>query len=414
MEVTGSRPGQQIAVRRAAVRFVVLLGVVSLLADTTYEGARSITGPFLATLGASGTVVGIVAGVGELAGYVVRLVSGRVSERTGRLWDVALSGYAVNLVAVPLLALAGHWPAAATLMMAERVGKGVRVPPRDTMLSHATHEMGRGWGFGLHEAMDQTGAVLGPLLVALVIATRGSYRTGFALLVVPALLALVVLATGRVRYPNPQIFEAVHHAGRAGAAYPKVFWVYLGAAGLFAAGFADFALVAFHFQRSGVFGPGAIALVYALAMGVDAAAALVLGRLFDRVGLLALAGAGLLAAFFAPLVFYGGTALAVAGMALWGIGMGAQESIMRAAVASMVGPDRRAGAYGVFNTGFGLAWFAGSILIGVLYDHSLAGLVAFSMVTQLAALPVLVAIARRLPGASARGRPGGSSSGHGA
>ena len=145
--------------RTTAIRFVVLLGVVSLFADMTYEGARSVTGPFLAVLGASGTAVGLIAGLGELIGYSLRLASGYLADRTGRYWAITLVGYGLNLIAVPLLALAGRWEIAAALMICERVGKAIRTPARDAMLSHATHQVGHGWGFGLHEAMDQAGAV---------------------------------------------------------------------------------------------------------------------------------------------------------------------------------------------------------------------------------------------------------------
>src|SRR6266496_1831603 len=176
-----------------ALKFVVLLGVVSLFADMTYEGARSITGPHRAVLGASATVVGLVAGFGELIGYGLRLVSGYLSDRTGRYWAITLVGYAVNMLAVPLLALAGNWEIAALLIIAERTGKAIRTPARDAMLAHATTEMGRGWGFGLHEAMDQTGALIGPLLVALVLHGTGSYRNSFAMLLAPAVLSLGVL-----------------------------------------------------------------------------------------------------------------------------------------------------------------------------------------------------------------------------
>jgi MFS family permease len=388
--------------RRSAVRFVVVLGIVSLFADLTYEGARGITGQFLAVLGASGAAVGVVAGFGELAGYGIRLASGRLTDRTGRFWTVTFTGYLVNLVAVPLLALAGNWPAAAALMVAERVGKGVRVPPRDAMLSHASRQVGRGWAFGLHEALDQVGAVLGPLLVAAVVAAGHGYRPAFTVLAVPALLALATLAAARVRYPDPRAFEeppAVEDEG-VRRRLPRVLWLYLAAAGLFAAGFADFPLIAFHFQRTGVVSGGAVPLLYAVAMGVDAVAALVLGRLFDRVGIRALVLPAVAAAGFAPMVFLGAPALAVAGMVLWGVGMGAQESVMRAAVATMVPADRRATAYGTFNTGFGVCWFLGSALIGVLYDHSRVALVVFSVVVQLAALPLLLAVHRAMRGGS--------------
>ncbi|OGG55434.1 MAG: MFS transporter [Candidatus Handelsmanbacteria bacterium RIFCSPLOWO2_12_FULL_64_10] len=379
--------------KAAALKFVVLLGVVSLFADMTYEGARSITGPYLAVLGASATVVGIVAGFGELIGYGLRLVSGYLSDRTGRYWTITAFGYVLNLLAVPLLALAGRWEVAALLMILERTGKAIRNPPRDAMLSHATHEMGRGWGFGLHEAMDQTGALLGPLVVAAVLYRRGGYQTGFAVLLIPALLALSVLVVAWLLYPRPRDLEP-KSVRLASKGFPRVFWLYLAAVALIAAGYADFPLIAYHFKKVAVVSDNWTPVFYAVAMGVDALAALIFGRLFDRVGLSVLAVAALLSALFAPLVFLGGFSLALAGMALWGVGMGAQESIMRAAVAGMVSADRRGTAYGVFNSGYGVFWFLGSALMGILYDFSIPSLIVFSVVAQLASIPLLLLVRR--------------------
>jgi MFS family permease len=381
---------EQHVLQNTAMTFVVLLGVVSLFGDMTYEGARSITGPYLAALGASATVVGIVAGLGELIGYGLRLVSGYISDRTGRYWAMTLVGYAVNLLAVPALALTGQWPAAALLMIAERTGKAIRTPARDAILSHATQEMGRGWGFGLHEAMDQIGAVLGPLIVAAVLFVRqgdGGYRTGFALLLIPALLALATLVLARWRYPHPRDLET-STAALAGKGLDRRFWWYLVAVGLIALGYADFPLIAYHFEKANVVAGSSIPLFYATAMGVDALAALVFGRLFDRWGFPVLAGGAALAALFAPLVFLGSSGLALLGVGLWGIGMGAQESVMRAGVAEMVAADRRGTAYGFFNAGYGLFWFLGSALMGVLYDTSINALVLFAVVVQLLAIPL--------------------------
>jgi len=352
----------------------------------TYEGARSITGPFLAVLGASATVVGFVAGFGEMVGYGLRLVSGYISDRTQRYWAITLIGYGVNLLAVPLLALAGRWEIAAVLIVMERMGKAIRAPARDAMLSHATSEVGRGWGFGLHEALDQIGAILGPLIVAGVLAAKGGYRAGFALLLVPALLALGVLLVARLLYPNPSAFEAMPNRPES-KGLPRRFWLYLIAVALVAAGYADFPLVAYHFQKTAIVPEGWIAVSYAMAMATDAMAALVFGRLFDRAGLAVMVGAVLISASFAPLVFLGGLYAALLGVIVWGIGMGAQESIMRAAIAGMVAPDRRGSAYGVFNTGFGVSWFVGSALMGGLYDLSIPALIGFSVVAQLVAIP---------------------------
>ncbi|MGH6662624.1 MAG: MFS transporter [Rhodospirillales bacterium] len=387
--------------RRHAVRFIVLLGVVSLFADMTYEGARSITGPYLALLGASATVVGFVAGFGELVGYALRLLSGYVSDRTGRYWAITIFGYCLNLLAVPLLALTGSWETAAVLIIVERMGRAVRTPARDAMLSHAGSHTGLGWGFGLHEALDQVGAVLGPLIIAAVIAFEGGYKMGFAVLAVPAVLALVILFAARINYPRPRDFDLTPpEFTRRGL--PRAFWVYLGAVALIAAGYADFPLVAYHFGKTGVMPAAWIPVVYAVAMAADAIAALLLGRWFDRVGLYAMAVATIGSALAAPLAFLSGPGLAVVGMALWGIGMGAQESIMRAAIAGFAPADRRGTAYGIFNAVYGVAWFAGSVTLGALYDRSIMALVVASVLLQVAALPVLVWLGRAAPGAGTK------------
>jgi MFS family permease len=381
--------------KATAIKFVILLGVVSLFADATYEGARSVAGPYLALLGASGAVVGIVAGFGELIGYGLRLVSGYWSDRTHRYWAITLIGYAFNLLVVPLLALAGRWEIAAVLLVSERLGKGLRSPARDTMLSYAAHETGRGWGFGLHEAMDQIGAVAGPLIVALVIATRNSYPVAFAILAIPALLALSVLLVARWLYPRPQDLEPTTSELK-GRGFPRAYWIYLAAVALVAAGYVDFPLIAYHFEKAASVPNTWIPLLYAIAMAVDALAALLFGRWFDRIGIRVLAIVSLLSASFAPLVFLGGFTTAVLGMAIWGIGMGAQESVLRAAVAGMVSRDRRGSAYGIFNAGFGFFWFLGSTLMGILYDVSLPALITFSMAVQLAAVPLFFVVGRQL------------------
>lgn len=375
------------------VLFVVLLGVVSLCADMTYEGARSITGPFLATLGASGAVVGFVAGLGELVGYVLRLLFGYLGDRTRRYWLLTFVGYAVNLLAVPLLALAGHWFVASTLIVLERLGKAIRTPARDAMLSHATRQMGHGWGFGLHEAMDQVGAVTGPLMVFVILSVRNDYRLGFSALLIPALLALAVLAVARWQFPRPHELETERPLLQT-QGFTSTYWLYLGAAGLVAAGYADFSLMAYHLGKQQLVSPSHIALFYALAMGVDALAALALGRLFDRIGFATLVVATLISAGFAPLAFLGSLWGAVAGVILWGIGMSAQESVMRAAVAQLIPPERRGTGYGVFHTGYGIAWFAGSALMGWLYDHSVVALVAFSVMMHVMAIAVFLFLAR--------------------
>lgn len=379
--------------RNAAWRFILLIGVISLFSDLTYEGARSISGPFLGTLQAGAVVVGVVAGLGEFIGYALRLVSGYLTDRTGKYWPFTLVGYGLNLLAVPLLALAWRWEVAAMLLLTERLGKAIRTPARDAMLSHAVTEVGRGWGFGFHEAMDQVGAVAGPLLVAAVLYARGDYRTGFAALLLPAILALLVLGAAARLYPHPQHLEvAAPRLETTGLHRP--YWLLVAACALIGAGFADFPLIAYHFQKTGALPITWIPLFYALAMGVDALAALVLGRLFDRWGMVIIIAVPLLSAPFAPLVFLGGVSGALLGMVFWGIGMGALESVMKAALAAMAPLHRRATAFGIFHTGFGLFWFIGSAVMGLLYDISLTALIGFSVALQLLSIPLLIFISR--------------------
>lgn len=381
--------------RDAALKFVVLLGVVSLFADMTYEAARSITGPFLALLGASGAAVGVIAGGGELAGYALRLWSGRLADRTRRYWLITLLGYAINLLAVPLLALAGHWVAAAVLIVLERAGKALRTPARDVMLSFAARQTGRGWGFGLHEALDQAGATVGPLIVAAVLYFTSDYRMSFAVLLVPALLSLSVLLAARRLYPRPQELEPAGQPHLNAHGFPRSFWLYIAGTCLVAAAYADYPLIAYHFQRTGSVPQEWIAVLYAIAMGVDGLSALALGRWYDRHGALALIGATACSAAFPLFAFTGGFASALAGAVLWGIGMGAQESIMRAAIAEFTSVERRGTAFGLFNMAFGVVWFAGSAALGWLYDVSIPALIAVSMGLQAAAI-VLFAVTHRV------------------
>lgn len=374
-----------------ALGLVVLLGVVSLLADVTYEGARSVVGPYFQVLAASAAVVGFVAGFGELVGYALRLASGYFADRTRRYWALTIVGYAVNLLAVPALALAGRWEVAAVLVILERTGKALRTPARDAILSHATSQVGRGWGFGLHEAMDQIGAILGPLVLAGVLVFGSGYRQGLAILGIPAVMALLVLVVARWLYPHPEDLEPAAPPLKV-KGFPRRFWWYMAAVACLAAGFVDFPLIAFHFERLKVLPEAWIPASYAAVMAVDAGAALLFGWLFDRVGFRSLVLAVVISAFAAPLAFLGGIFGVVIGLVCWGVGMGAQESIMRAAVGGMVPPEKRGTAYGVFNAGYGLAWFLGSAILGILYTLSIPAMAAFSLIAQLLAIPLLLRV----------------------
>jgi MFS family permease len=384
----------------AAFKFVLMIGVLSFFADFTYEGSRSILGPYLALLQASGTAVAVVSGFGELLGYGLRLISGPLADRTGKFWPITIFGYVVQMASVPLLALAGNWQTAAVLIILERVGKAIRNPPRDVMLSHAAKEIGYGKAFGVHEALDQFGALFGPLAVAAILAFRGEYQFAFAALLVPGVICLSLLLVARWVYPRPEDLESGVPEVK-GAGFPRVYWIYLAGAVLVAAGFADFPLIAYHFQQTASVPKDLVPVTYAIAMGVSGCGSLIFGRIFDRFGILILVPLTILSALFAPLVFLGGFWPALLGAALWGLGMGVHESIIPAAVAPMVSPQLRASAYGLFTAGYGIFWFIGSALIGFLYDRSISAVVAFCVGAELAAIPCFILVR---PQTVARGR----------
>lgn len=373
---------------------VVAFGVVSLFGDIVYEGARGIIGPYLLTLGASAAVVGLVSGAGEFAGYALRTVTGWFADRTGGYWTMTFLGYGLTVAAVPLLGWVGRVDLALALVVAERLGKAIRSPARDALLADAAEPLGRGWGFGIHEALDQTGAVLGPLLLAAVLTLRsGDYRLAFTILVVPGVLAMFSLVAARRLIPSEH-HAAKKEAGtldrgdRSAAARLYLLFVFLTAVG-----FAPFPLIAFHLSAQGVLSEAQVPLLFAAAMAVDAAAALISGRLYDHRGLRVLAAAPVLS--IAALAAFTTAAWAVwPAMAAWGAVMGVQESTLRAAVGDLARSAHRATAYGVFNTAYGIALLVGGLALGLLYGWSIPLLATAVVVVQVAALLVL----RRLLG----------------
>jgi len=381
--------------KRLAFQFIILLGIVSLFGDVTYEGARSITGPYLATLGASASIVGLVAGIGEFVGYALRLASGYLADRTKAYWVFTFLGYGL-LIFVPLLAFAGYWQLAAIFIILERMGKAIRSPARDTILSYATKEVGRGWGFGIHEALDQVGAIIGPLIFSLVFLLNGGYREGFTILWIPALLTLAILALAKRKVPAPEKLELPsqtdkqNHKGKL----PRVFWLYTLFTFFSVAGFANFQLISYHLKVQSVIPLVQIPIFYAIAMGVDALVALIIGKTYDKIGLTSLLAAPLLALPIPFLAFSYSYSLVLIGIVLWGMVMGIQETIMRAAIADLTHIERRGFAYGIFNTAYGASWFLGSFIMGMLYDFSLSYLILFAIVMELISVPVLVLVRR--------------------
>ncbi len=367
--------------RASALRFIVCLGIVSLFADMTYEGAHSIIGPYLKDLGATGLQVALISGLGEMLGASLRFFSGRFADRSRAYWTITFSGYAMNVIAVPALAFAGNWQIAAILIIAERTGKALRGPARDVLLSGATQEVGHGWGFGLHSIMDQTGAVIGPLLMVAAVARSHRFGPPFLWLAFPAVGTLVALTMARVL--NPDRVQPVKT--QTNQALPHVFWLYVAAAGLLACGMVDFPLLAYHFQVAKLSTEVEVPLFYAGAMAVNGLTALLFGRMFDRFGLNTLVFGIAISLLALPFGFLGGPVGAIVSVICWATGLGAQDACLRSGIATVVSMNKRGGAFGAFNGVYGVMWFLGSVVMGVLYSRSLLALVLFGVVSQLAA-----------------------------
>lgn len=367
-------------IKKASWQFILLFGVISMFGDITYEGGRSIASPYLAILGASAAVVGLVSGLGEFVGYAFRLLSGYIAAKTKSYWTITFIGYGL-LISIPLLAIANNWQLAAFFVVMERFGKAVRSPAKDTMLSFATSNTGRGFGFAVHEFIDQIGGIIGPLLFSAVFFLHGTYKQGFTLLWIPAILTLVFLFTARIKVPDPESLEEYHpeelNSPSPGKKLPTRFWWYMLFSFLSVLGFANFQLIAYHLKINTIITDTQIPFFYAIAMGVDAVAALLVGKIYDKSGLKVLILLPFLCVPIAFLTFTYSFNLVLTGIVLWGIVMAIHETIMRAAIADMVARNNRAFAYGIFNTAYGLAWFLGSVAIGCLYEISIGSILWF-------------------------------------
>ncbi|MEP6782849.1 MAG: MFS transporter [Acidobacteriota bacterium] len=364
--------------RRSAIKFILCMGLVSLFADMTYEGAHGTIGPLMTDLGASVTAVAIIAGFGEMLAAGLRFFSGRLADRTQAYWTLAIAGYVVNMLSIPLLAFVTTWQQAAVLIIIERTGKAIRGPARDLLLSEATGKVGHGFGFGVHTVMDQTGACAGPLLMAYLAARNGKLAPAFAWLAIPAALALLSILLARavrpVRVDPPPVKET--------PAMPPVFWPYIVASGLLACGFADFPMIGAHFEATKVFEPATIPLLYSLAMAMTGLTAFIFGRLFDKHGIVILSLGIIVSLFALPFAFFGGVTGGIIAVLCWATGLGVQDATLRAGIAQVVSMNKRGTAFGTFNGVYGVAWFLGSALMGILYGFSILALVVFGIAAQ--------------------------------
>ncbi|HEU5222646.1 MAG TPA: MFS transporter [Candidatus Lumbricidophila sp.] len=389
--------------------FILAFGVISLLADMVYEGARSIIGPYLAMLGASATLVGLAAGAGEFIGYGLRVVSGYAVGRTRHYWAWTILGYALTVLSVPLIGATGVLAPALVLYATERLGKAVRSPAKDTLLSHASAQTGRGSAFGVHQALDQTGAMLGPMLLAAVLAwNHGDYRLAFAALIVPGVLVLALLGWLRWRVPNPLQYEQSEHSDASpdapdGASdapvsrrLPRRFWVYVATVAFLSLGVAPFPLLAFHAETRGLLSDPLVPVVFAVAMATDGLSGLVVGRLYDRAGPLVLLIVPVAAAAGA-LAFAESTPLVWIGVAIWGITNGILDSTVKAVVTELVPSTSRAVGFGWLAFVRGCSLLVAGGVLGAAYSAGAGVAMTLVVTANVLGFIALFAVLRRIP-----------------
>jgi MFS family permease len=392
-------------------RFVLAFGLVSLLTDMVYEGARSIIGPYLATLGATAVVVGAVAGIGDFLGYGLRVVSGYLVQRSRRYWAWTIAGYALTVLSVPLIGFTNAIAPALVLYGSERLGKAVRSPAKDTLLSHASTRTGPGSAFGVHQAMDQFGAMAGPLLLAAVLAgSEGDYQLAFGVLAVPGMLVIGLLFWLRLRVPAPLGYERepnlsdVSGPGQSATngtdaavigrvRLPRRLWQYIATIGLLSVGVAPFPLMALHAQGSGILSAAQVPVLFAVAMAIDGVTGPVAGRAYDRVGPRVLLLVPVAAAT-AAISFAARPALVWVGVAVWGVVNGILDSVVKAVITQLVDAEERAAAFGWLALARGVGLLVAGVALGVAYQRSPLAAAALILVVNVVGLLVLSRVLR--------------------
>jgi MFS family permease len=369
---------------KRAMKLIIFFGLVSLFGDIVYEGARAVNGPYLQTLAVNAAMVGLIAGIGEFSGYAVRLLSGFYADKTKAYWVFTFIGYGL-IIAIPMLSLTGVWQVAAVLMVAERVGKGIRAPAKDSIVSSAAKRIGTGRGFAIQEVLDQIGALTGPLIFTVYFALTGGgnknavdYRHAYGLFWIPFALVMIFAVIAFMQVPDPTKLEPPKKANEPDT-ITRLFWIYNAFSFFAAFGLVSFAIIGYHFKAKNVISDAMIPVFYAVAMAVDGAAAYVIGTLYDKVkekykhhggGLVTLIVIPLLSAFIPFFAFTKSPVLAFVSAVLFGMVMGCHETIMKAAIADITPLHKRGTGYGIFNFSYGMAMLGGGYFAGLLYEIS--------------------------------------------
>jgi len=387
---------------RRLLKVFIALSLLSLFADVVYEGARSIGGAYLNLLAAPAIAAGILY-LGELLSYIMRLVGGIAAHKASSgkgYWSLIALGYGVNIF-IPLLALVGSWELALALFFLERFGKGIRAPPRDVILAEVTEGMGRGRGFGIHELLDQIGAVTGPLLVSAMIFAHGApegYRMAFWIMWIPLIIALAMLAAAMIMYPVPKAI-AVAREREERRPLGKRFWIFLAGSILVMMGFIYWGVIGYYARDlvgRGIIMDAEIPVLYLVAMAVDAAIAIPIGLLYDKIGMRTLIIAPLSAILIPPILFLAASRMNLyLAAGFWGLTMGAMETVMRAAVADITPVESRSLGYGIYSSSVGLGGLAGAVIPALFYDLGLiTPIIAICSMFELTAILIFATLPR--------------------
>lgn len=385
--------------KELAIKFILLFGLISAFGDITYEGARSVYGPYLGTLGASATVIGLVSGFGEFLGYTLRLGSGYLLDKTRKYWFITILGYTM-LISVPLLAITDKWQIAALLIIIERSSKAIRSPGKDAMLSHATKQVGTGFGFGIHEALDQIGGIIGPLIFTFALTFSGGYKQGFTYMWIPAILTVITILYTSSKFPNPSELEDCPNKDEQKTnteqGFSKIFWYYALFVFFSVLGFVHFSIISYHFMVHNVLLESFIPTLYAIAMAVDGVFALLIGKFYDKIGLASLILIPILTLPVALLGFTLNPTFAIISTILWGCAMSIHETVMRATIADIIPITKRGIAYGIFNTIYGFTFLIGSSVMGYLYEHSITHVIIFILISEILAMLAYISFKKNL------------------
>jgi MFS family permease len=374
-------------------RNVVALGWASLFTDISTEMIIPVLPTFVTgTLRASVASLGVIEGVAECTATVLRIVSGWLSDRIGRRKPFMLFGYGLSTVAKGVMGLAGSWGAVLALRFSDRVGKGLRNPPRDALIAESVPATRLGWAFGLHRAMDSIGAAIGPLVAwALLRAFPGELRRIFVIAAAPAVMAMIVLAVF-VRAPAfaAARSRATLRAQLGGLGAPV--YRFLAVAAVFSLGGSSMAFVLLRAGQAG-FGTDGVPLVYALYNVVYASLSWPIGAWSDTIGRrpLLIAAYASFSACYALLAWSAATAVVIAAFVGLGVHSALLEGSQRTMLADLVAPERRGTAYGLYYAAVGAALLPASIVAGWLWDR-FGPPVTFAVGAALAALAALLFI----------------------